>query len=82
MSNKLIISIEFESERHSKIAFNSLRVDKEFNNKSFVDKKISLNLNELIIELKTNELKVLRVCVKSILELFSLICETIDCFDS
>jgi len=82
MSNKLIISIEFESERHSKIAFNSLRIDKELNNKSFVDKKISLNLNELIIELKTNELKVLRVCVKNILELFSLICETIDNFDS
>jgi tRNA threonylcarbamoyladenosine modification (KEOPS) complex Pcc1 subunit len=82
MSNKLIISIEFESERHSKIAFNSLRIDKELNNKSFVDKKISLNFNQLIIELKTNELKVLRVCVKNILELFSLICETIDSFDS
>jgi len=73
---KSLIVIPFTTEREAKIAFNSLRIDKEFNYRN-----ISFNNNLLIIEYKTNKLKQMRVCLKSILELLEIVIQAIDCFD-
>ena len=81
-SIEALISIGFKTEREAKIAFNCLRIDSEINsNKRFVYKNISLNNNYLEINLKTNQLKQMRVCLKSVLQNLDLSMETMECFD-
>ena len=80
-SIEALISIAFQTEKEAKIAFNCLRIDSEINsNKRFVYKNISFNNNYLEINLKSNQLKQMRVCVKSVLQNLDLLMETMECF--
>lgn len=77
-SIEALISIGFQTQREAKIAFNCLRIDSEINSNNY--KNISFNNNYLEINLKTKQLKQMRVCLKSILQLLDLSMETMDCF--
>jgi len=80
-SIEAFVCIPFKSEREAKIAFNCLRIDSEINsNKRFVYKNICFDKNLLEISLKTNSLKQMRVCLKSVLQLLDLSMETMECF--
>lgn len=73
------LTIPFESDKHSNIAYNSLRVDPE-PNKSNCTKSFKVDGENLIIEVKAKSLKQLRVSVNHILDLLLLVIETINKF--
>ena len=80
-SIEALISIRFQTQKEAKIAFNCLRIDSEINsNKRFVYKNISFNNKDLEINLKTNQLKQMRVSLKSLLQNVDLLMETMSCF--
>ena len=78
------ISIPFESERHASIVAKSLLVDLQHEGGRMsqgITKEISHSSNELIIKFTTKSAKSLRVNVNSILELVTLLINTVDNFD-
>src|ERR1700744_2824013 len=79
----VVIGVVFGRERDAKIAFNSLRIDREVseNNKLFVRKRFQVLDDLLTIELKSNSLKQMRVCVKSVFHFLEAVIDTIDLFD-
>ena len=75
------VLIPFKTESEAKIAFNCLRIDSEINsNKRFVYKNICFDKNYLKINLKSNQLKQIRVSLKSVLQSLDLLIETMDSF--
>ncbi|XP_054159449.1 uncharacterized protein LOC128957670 [Oppia nitens] len=80
--NEVVVSVVFDTQRQATIAYKTLIVDKEVRSDGvIVDKHIKVDNNLLTIEVKSNRLKRLRVCVKSLLQSLDLIIETIDKFD-
>jgi len=78
--NEVVIRVLFVSEREAKIARNVLVVDREVLS-DLITKEISFENNLLRIELKSNSLKRLRVCVNSLCHFLDSIIETIALFD-
>lgn len=78
------ISIPFESDRHADIIARSLLVDYLHEGKrmsSGITKEISSSKNELNIRFTTASVKSLRVNVNSILDLVSVLIDTVESFD-
>lgn len=78
------ISIPFESERQANIVAQSLLVDLQHEGarmSSGISKEISNTKNELLIKFTTKSTKSLRVNVNSILDLVTLLIDTVDNFD-
>ena len=78
------ISIPFESERQANIVAKSLLVDLQHEGarmSSGISKDISHSNNELVIKFTTASAKSLRVNVNSILDLVTLLIDTVDNFD-
>ena len=79
-SSVVELTVPFPSVRHAKIAYNSLRVDKE-PKRGGCSKELSLEGNKLVVHFKAKEARFLRVAVNSFLEFLTLVTETIEQFD-
>jgi len=74
------LNVPFPSVRHAKIAYDSLRIDKE-PKRGGCSKELSLESNKLVVHFKAKEARFLRVAVNSFLEFLTLVTETIEQFD-
>uniref|UniRef100_A0A182P0T6 L antigen family member 3 n=1 Tax=Anopheles epiroticus TaxID=199890 RepID=A0A182P0T6_9DIPT len=74
------IKIPFPSKREAEIAYDVLRVDSE-PKRSFIQKTIKLEENNLLLQLAGEQAKNVRVGVTSFCELLLLCCETLQQFD-
>uniref|UniRef100_A0A182JQB8 L antigen family member 3 n=1 Tax=Anopheles christyi TaxID=43041 RepID=A0A182JQB8_9DIPT len=73
------IKIPFPTKREAEIAYDVLRVDSE-PKRSFINKTIVLEENNLLLRLDGEQAKNVRVGVTSFCELLLLCCETINQF--
>ena len=79
---ELSLSVPFESERHARVAYDALRVDKE-PKRSGMAKTLSLHegSNVLHVQFNCEEARVMRVSVNAFMDLLALVTETIEQFD-
>lgn len=73
------LKIPFPTRREAEIAYDVLRVDAE-PRRSFVEKTLRIEDNQLLVEFRGDQAKTVRVGVGSFLESLILCCETIDQF--
>lgn len=74
------LSVPFPSTRHAKIAYNSLRIDKE-PKRGGCSKELLVEENKLVANFRAKEASFLRVAVNSFLDFLKLVTETIEQFD-
>ncbi|KAI8909110.1 L antigen family member 3 [Gorgonomyces haynaldii] len=72
--HQLELEIPFPSNRLAEIALQVVQVDKEVN----VNRELKTRDNVFVIQLETEELKLLRTVVSSLLEHIDLIIQTMD----
>ncbi|XP_058461183.1 EKC/KEOPS complex subunit LAGE3 [Malaya genurostris] len=79
--NEIVVSvvIPFPSHREAEIAYDVLRIDAE-PKRSFIEKSLRLENNSLLVELRGQQAKNVRVGVNSFFESLLLCCETINQF--
>ncbi|XP_014250773.1 uncharacterized protein LOC106667377 [Cimex lectularius] len=74
------VEIEFPEERHARIAYKVLSVDKE-PNRSRVERELKAEGNKLSVNFRGSELRKLRVASNSIFDLSYLVVNTIHQFE-
>ncbi|XP_053683059.1 EKC/KEOPS complex subunit LAGE3 [Sabethes cyaneus] len=83
MSNSSDITVNlrvpFPTNREAQIAYDVLRVDTE-PKRSFIEKNIKLDGNQLLVEFRGQQAKNVRVGVNSFFESLLLCCETLQQF--
>jgi tRNA threonylcarbamoyladenosine modification (KEOPS) complex Pcc1 subunit len=78
----LEVEIPFETKRHAEIALNSVIQDEEPRSGSSIERKIKTNENSLQIEWRAEEARILRTSANSLLQLVTLVMQTIEQFDN
>lgn len=80
-SSTIVVSLKipFPSCREAEIAFEVLRIDNE-PKRSFIEKSLKLQDNQLLVEFNGQQAKNVRVGVTSFFESLLLCCETLDQF--
>lgn len=73
------LKIPFPSRREAEIAYDVLRIDNE-PKRSFIEKSLKLQDNQLLVEFNGQHAKNVRVGVTSFFESLLLCCETLDQF--
>ena len=79
-ASSVVLSVPFPTKRHTEIAYNSLRIDKE-PKRGGCSKELFLEENKLVVHFKSKEARNLRVAVNSFLDFLALVTETIEQFD-
>ncbi|CAG5082477.1 Oidioi.mRNA.OKI2018_I69.PAR.g10137.t1.cds [Oikopleura dioica] len=75
------VEIPFETERHAKIALNSVIQDEEPRAGTHIERKISVERNLLKVSWEAEEARILRTSAQSLLQLLVLVTQTIEQFD-
>lgn len=78
--SRVELTVPFPTERHAKIAYNTLRIDKE-PKRGGCSKELSVEEHRLLVHFKAKDAKSLRVAVNSFLDFLALVTETIEKFD-
>merc|ERR1712130_130893 len=79
--HELDLEVPFESARHAEIALNSLVQDKEPRSGSGIQRDLTTEKNILRVKWKAEEARILRTSVTSLLQLLTLVTQTMEKFD-